>query len=482
MSLKKVALNGFLWAFIEQTGGQIVNFLVNIILARMLFPNDFGVLGILYVFITIGNVLVDGGMKTSIIRKSDVTEKDYSSVFYANILFSHIIYLIIFFCAPFIADFYQNQELTMLLRVFSLTILFQAFIFVQSAILTKNFEFKKQAKMKMPSIILSSLIGLILALNNYGVWSLVWMYLTQTIFWVLSHWYYNDWRPEKKIDMDLFKKHFNFGYKITIVEIMNSITSNIYQIFIGRYYTFINVGYYTQSLSLRQFPISNFYGAISRLFLPIFSKIQNNETRLVYVYKQILSILLIVLSPILIYMAIFSEELIVLLYEEKWKLAKPFLFYLSISGIFGFISGYNISVLSIIGNSKILLKVEIINKIQRVVLIVLCLLLSFSINYFLCSILVASIINYLIVNFYVSKYLKIKCTHLILLFIKCLSFSGLSVFLSYIFFYRFNLILNPILDLSMSLLLGILFYLGLVYYFNKKLVKDIIDLLNTKPN
>jgi O-antigen/teichoic acid export membrane protein len=180
--------------------------------------------------------------------------------------------------------------------------------------------------------------------------------------------------------------------------------------------------------------------------------------------------------------SIFSEELIVLLYEEKWKLAKPFLFYLSISGIFGFISGYNISVLSIIGNSKIILKVEIINKIQRVVLIVLCLLLSFSINYFLCSILVASIINYLIVNFYVSKYLKIKCTQLILLFLKCLSFSGLSVFLSYLFFYRFNLILNPILDLSMSLLLGILFYFGIVYYFNKKLVNDIIDLLNTKPN
>jgi O-antigen/teichoic acid export membrane protein len=475
MSLKKLVLNGIIWSFIEQSGGQIINFFVNVILARTLFPNDFGVLGILYIFITIGNVLADGGMKTSIIRKIDATKKDYSSVFYANILFSLIIYIIIFLCAPFVADFYRNLELTILLRVFSLTIIFQAFVFVQSAIMTKNFEFKKQAKMKIPSIILSSVIGLILALNNYGVWSLVWMYLTQTIFWAIFHWLFSDWKPEKKFDQNLFKTHFYFGYKLTIVEIMNSITSNIYQIFIGRYYNVGSVGYYTQSLTLRQLPISNFYGVISRLFLPIFSKIQNDENRLINVYKQFLSIILFILTPVLIYMAVFSEQLIVLLYSEKWRVAAPFLFYLSISGIFGVICGYNISILSIISNSKMLLKIEIINKIQRVVFIVITILLALSINYFLNIILITTIVNYLIVNFYLAKYLKIKKNLLIFLFMRYLIFSGLSVLCSYIVYNYFKLILIPVLDLGISFFVGALFYIVLVYFFNKKTIKDLIE-------
>jgi O-antigen/teichoic acid export membrane protein len=237
--------------------------------------------------------------------------------------------------------------------------------------------------MKLPSIILSSAIGISLALLHYGVWSLVWMYLTQTFFWALFHWIFSEWKPKWIFDKALFKFHFDFGYKLTIVEILNSVTANIYQIIIGKFYAIKDVGYYTQSLTVRQLPISNIYGAVSKLLLPIFSKVQDDPVRLTTIYKKILSIILVIITPILIYIAFFSEEIIVFLYSEKWKLAAPFLFYLSIAGVFNVIYTFNSSVLSIVGDSKLILKIEILNKLQRFIFIIISLILMLSIKSFL---------------------------------------------------------------------------------------------------
>lgn len=477
MSLKKQALKGFIWTFAEQSGGQIVNFFVNIILARTLFPDDFGVIGILYVFVTIANVLVDGGMKTSLIRKKDTTENDYTSVFFANILLSLLVYLLIFFLAPLISDFYAKPEFTRLLRVFSITILIQAFVFVQSAILTKNLDFRKQTLMKIPSIFLSSIVGIVLAFMNYGIWSLVWMYLSQVFFWALFHWVFSDWKPKWIFDKALFKFHFDFGYKLTIVEIMNSITANIYQIIIGKYYNIRDVGYYTQSLTLRQLPISNIYGATSKLILPIFSKVQDDEVRLITTYKKILSIIIVTVAPILMCMAFFSEQLIVFIYSEKWKLAAPFLLYLSIAGVFNVIYTFNTSVLSIIGGSKLILKMEIYNKIQRFIFIIAFFILTLSIKYFLITILISTIVNYLIVNYYTAKYLKIKNFELIFIFLQLVLIAALSTFCSYLIFNFLQFNINIILNFVIAIVSGLISYVTLLYFFKKAIITTLIDLL-----
>jgi O-antigen/teichoic acid export membrane protein len=480
MSLKQQAFKGFIWTYAEQSGGQIINFFVNLILARTLFPDDFGVLGILYVFITISNVLVEGGMKTSIIRKKETTENDYSSVFFANILFSLIVYLIIFLLAPYISDFYGKPEFTLLLRVFSLTIIIQAFVFVQSAILTKNLDFKKQAVMKIPSIFLSSILGIVLAFMNYGIWSLVWMYLTQSFFWALFHWIFSDWKPKWIFDKELFKFHFDFGYKLTIVEILNSITANMYQIVIGKYYNLKEVGYYTQSLTLRQLPISNIYGAASKLFLPIFSKIQDNEVKLVNTYKKILSILIVITTPILMYMAFFSEQIIVFLYSEKWKLATPFLFYLSIAGIFNVIYSFNTSVLSIIGDSKLILKIEIFNKVQRFIFMLVPLILMLSMKYFLCTILISTIINYLIVNYYIAKLINVSNLNLIFIFLRLGLIAVLSTYCTYFIFnfYPFNSTL--FLIYLISIVIGLIVYITLLFFFKRIIIITFIDFFKQK--
>lgn len=482
MSLKQKALSGFIWTYAEQSGGQIINFFVNILLARTLFPADFGILGLLFVFITIANVLVDGGMKISIIRKKEVTERDYTTVFFANILMSCLLYVIIFFLAPYIADFYKKPQLVSIMRVFSITIIIQAFVFVQSAILTKNLNFRQQTLMKLPSIILSSAIGISLALLHYGVWSLVWMYLTQTFFWALFHWIFSEWKPKWIFDKALFKFHFDFGYKLTIVEILNSVTANIYQIIIGKFYAIKDVGYYTQSLTVRQLPISNIYGAVSKLLLPIFSKVQDDPVRLTTIYKKILSIILVIITPILIYIAFFSEEIIVFLYSEKWKLAAPFLFYLSIAGVFNVIYTFNSSVLSIVGDSKLILKIEILNKLQRFIFIIISLILMLSIKNFLLVILISTIVNYFIVNHYTSKILKISNLELMLVFSHIGLIAFLSTFSSYFIFNFFRFNSNPFLICLTSILFGLMVYVSLLYIFKRVVIISLIDFFKTlKP-
>lgn len=479
MSLKKQALEGFIWTYAEQSGGQIINFFVNIILARTLFPADFGVLGLLYVFITISNVLVDGGMTISIIRKKDATEKDYSSVYFANIFFSIILYTIIFFLAPSISDFYKKPELIAIVRVFSLTILIQAFVVVQSAILTKNLNFRQQTLMKLPSIILSSAVGISLALLHYGVWSLVWMYLTQTFFWVLFHWLFSDWKPKLALfDKALFKSHFKFGYKLSITEIFNALVANIYQIVIGKYYNVLNVGYYTQSITLRQLPISNIYGSASKLFLPIFSKIQEDEVRLIHTYKQILSILILVIAPILTFLAVFAEQIIVFLYSEKWRIAAPFLFHLSIAGIFAVVCNFNLSVLKIIGESKLILKIEFFNKIQTFIFIVATILLGLSIKFLLYTISISATISYVIITFFAAKQLKINFLEPIFILLRLLTITALSAFCAYVLFtFCLHSVFTQFINLFISILIGLILYISLIFTFNKMIVNNLIFIL-----
>jgi O-antigen/teichoic acid export membrane protein len=395
---------------------------------------------------------------------------------------SCLLYVIIFFLAPYIADFYKKSQLVTIMRVFSITIIIQAFVFVQSAILTKNLNFRQQTLMKLPSIILSSAIGISLALLNYGVWSLVWMYLTQTFFWALFHWVFSEWKPKWIFDKALFKFHFDFGYKLTIVEILNSVTANIYQIIIGKFYAIKDVGYYTQSLTVRQLPISNIYGAVSKLLLPIFSKVQDDPVRLTTIYKKILSIILVIITPILIYIAFFSEEIIVFLYSEKWKLAAPFLFYLSIAGVFNVIYTFNSSVLSIVGDSKLILKIEILNKLQRFIFIIISLILMLSIKNFLLVILISTIVNYFIVNHYTSKILKISNLELMLVFSHIGLIAFLSTFSSYFIFNFFRFNSNPFLICFTSILFGLMVYVSLLYIFKRVVIISLIDFFKTlKP-
>src|SRR5690606_34702324 len=215
-SLKKQAIKGVIWTFAQQFSVQLINFGVQIILARLLMPEDFGLIAMLTVFINLGQMLMDGGMTTSLIRTKSPTQLDYSTVFVSNFIVSIGIYLLIFITAPFVASFYEQGVLQNILRVYALTFVIRSFVAVHVAKLTKEMNFKTQMKLQVPSTIIGAIVGVIMAYADYGVWSLVWMNLVQTIVFTLQNWIFIKWSPSLIFNKKKFKHHFNFGYKMTL--------------------------------------------------------------------------------------------------------------------------------------------------------------------------------------------------------------------------------------------------------------------------
>jgi len=235
--LIKKTLSGFLWTFIQQFSIQLINFGVTVILARILLPEEFGLIAMLTVFISIGNNLMDSGLASSLIRSADLTEKDYSTVFFFNLAGSVVMYVLIYFLAPFIATFYNQDILALILRVYAIGFIINAFYSVQNARLTKEMNFKIQMTIQIPAVLIGGLLGVVLAMKGYGVWSLVWMNLFQSFISTVMHWIYSGWIPSFVFDKKSFRRHFNFGYKMTLTGLIDTLYRNIYVLIIGKYYS-----------------------------------------------------------------------------------------------------------------------------------------------------------------------------------------------------------------------------------------------------
>src|SRR5690606_32842508 len=255
-SLKKQAISGVIWTFAQQFSVQIINFVVQIILARLLMPEDFGLIAMLVVFISIGQKLMDGGMTTSLIRTKRPDQLDYSTVFITNFIVSIGIYIIIFIVAPFIADFYNQEILQDVLRVYALSFVINSFVAVPIAKLTKEMNFKTQMKIQVPSTIIGALVGVTMAYSGYGVWSLVWLNLSQTFVFAFQNWVFIKWRPSFIFNKRRFKYHFNFGYRMTLSGLLDTVYNDAYRIVIGKFYSPASVGYFNQAETMRAFPVN----------------------------------------------------------------------------------------------------------------------------------------------------------------------------------------------------------------------------------
>jgi O-antigen/teichoic acid export membrane protein len=362
MSLKKKAISGLIWTFSQQFSVQLINFIVSVILARILTPEEFGLIGILAVFISIGNILIDGGLTSSLIRTSNPDQKDYSTVFLINVVGSILLYIILFYAAPFIAAFFKKEILAVIVRVYGISIIIRAFVAVQTTRLTKQMDFKIQMTMQIPSVIGGGVLGIALAYMGYGVWSLVWMNLFQSFLFTIQHWVFTKWRPNLYFNKERFKNHFSFGYKLTLAGLLETIFQNLYNLIIGKYFSPAQVGYYTRAQSVRQFPIQNISEALNKVTYPMFSTIQDDNEKLKQVYKKLLKQVMFWLTPSMIILIILGEPLFRFLFTEKWLPATPYFQLLCISGITYPLHSYNLNILKVKGRSDLFFKLEIIKK------------------------------------------------------------------------------------------------------------------------
>lgn len=369
MSLVKKAVAGLGWTFTQQFSTQFISFVVSIILARFLGPAEFGLIGMMGIFISIGNTLMDSGLTSSLIRTPNADQRDYSTVFMINLIGSIVFYLILYLAAPAIASFYKHDVLISLIRVFALTFIIQAFVGVQSTRLTKKLNFKTQLLIQIPSLLGGGILGIILAKLGYGAWSLVWMSLLQSSISTILHWVYAGWYPSFILDKKLFKYHYGFGYKVAISNLVQTVYNNIYTLIIGRWFSAAQVGLYTRSLGLRQLPISNLSTAIGKVSFPMLSSISNEDIRLKVAYKRLMQQLVFWLSPFLILLAIIALPFIRILLGDKWLPAVPYFQILCIAGIV-FPLRFNLNILQVKGRSDILMKLEIAKKTYGIAAII----------------------------------------------------------------------------------------------------------------
>ncbi|KIA99836.1 lipopolysaccharide biosynthesis protein [Flavobacterium sp. KMS] len=474
MSLKKQALRGFIWSFLQQFSTQLITFLVQIILARILLPSEFGLIGMLTVFIGIGTALFEGGMTSSLIRVSKIDSRDYSTVFFFNLGVSLLIYLLFFLSAPYIALFYRQPILTDIARVYGLSFVFLAFGTVQNTILTKEMKFKKQAIITSPALLIGSLLGVFLAYNDFGVWSLVYSMLLTNLLTSIFLWFSSDWYPEFIFDIDRFKLHFHFGYKMTISSLLDTVFTNIYQIIIGRIYNPITVGYYTRANSLMMLPVGNISAALNKVVFPLFAKVQDDIPALRVVYKKIMLMVLFIITPIIVLMALLGNELVTFLFTEKWLPVVPIFQIISLSGILYPLHLYNLMILQVKGRSDLFLRLEIIKKIILIFIIIVSVLFGFKA--LLIGSVIASIIALFINTYYAGSIIDYTMRQQLL---DIMPIFIISICMGLVIFIVNNSLTdyNDISRLIISSIVGAIVYIFFAFIFKFQTISDIRNLI-----
>ncbi|MBP0902466.1 lipopolysaccharide biosynthesis protein [Mariniflexile gromovii] len=479
MTLKKQALSGVYWTFIQESSSQVISFIVSIILARLLLPSEFGLIAMIGIFMGIGHTLIGSGLSQSLIRTENPDDEDYSTVFIFNLVGSIVIYIFFYFLAPFIASFYNQDILTSIIRVYCITFIINAFSAIQIARLLKQLDFKTQLIVAIPSLIVSSITGISMAYYGFGVWSLVWNTIAGTLVANIQLWYSTKWRPSLSFSKKKFKYHFNYGYKLTVSSLLDITFLNVYTIIIGRFFPLAQVGYYNRAESLKQIPVSNITNIINKVTFPMFSSIQNDNIRLKNVYKQIMQMVIYIISPVLIFMGVLAEPLFRLLLTEKWLPAVPYFQILCFNGILYPIHSYNLNILKIKGRSDLYLKLEIIKKI--LIVLVVGITFQFGIYGLLYGSVFLSILAFFINTYYSGKLINYNIweqtkdiTPTIFIALIC----GGIIFL--FDFYIKNLISYDILRLILGSLLGSLSFLGITYMLKFDSLKEILLLIKKK--
>lgn len=460
-SLKNRTVKGVLWSGIERFSVQGVQFLVLLIIANILDPKDFGLIGMLTIFLAVGQSLIDSGFSQALIRKQNRTELDNNTVFYFNIVVSVVLYLILYAIAPWVAVFYNEPQLTDLMRVLCFVVVINSFAVVQRAIYTANIDFKTQAKASFIGAFISGVIGVYMAKNGYGVWTLVWQQILNACINTFLLWIYSNWFPRFQYSWNSFRSLFSFGSKLLASGLLDTIYTNMYALVIGKVFSAASLGHYTQADRFTRLPSSNITGILQRVTYPVLCSIQDDEERLRAGYRQLLRLSAFIIFPLMCLLAGISYPLVELLIGEKWRFAATLIIPLSFHMMWWPIHAINLNLLQVKGRSDLFLKLEIIKKIIGVIVLIASVPLGLL---FMCYCSIAtSIINLVINTYYTGKLINVG----FLMQIKDLSKTLITSLLTFSFAFFGTIVTKSIIvQLLFGGIVGGLFFLAVAYFFN----------------
>lgn len=353
MTLRNKALSGFKWSFIDSFSKYFLSFFISIILARLLSPEDYGLIGITTIFVSISRVFIDGGFSDALIRKLEPSKEDYSSVFIFNFSLAVFFYIILYWVAPVIANFFNENRLILIIRVVGLGLIISATSTIQTVILRKRLDFKLQAIIGFISTFISGSVSVIMACSGYGVWSLVFSGIISSTMASILLWGLNKWRPQLFFSIRIIKEHFTFGSKIMLGSFINVIYDNMYYVLIGRLFKPMDLGYYTKADGFQKLPSSTIDIIVRQVTYPLLANIQNEPDRLKNTYKSIIQVTSSLVFILLFGLAAVAKPFILTLIGEKWLLSVPYLQLLCFVGAFYPLISINSNILNVKGRSDL---------------------------------------------------------------------------------------------------------------------------------
>lgn len=367
---KNKVISGFIWRFAERVGAQLVGFIVSVILARILEPSMYGTIALITVFTTILQVFVDSGLGTALIQKKDADDLDFSTVFYTNIVFCLILYLLMFFCAPFIAMFYKDMTLVPLIRVLSLTILISGVKGIQQSYVSRKMIFKRFFFATLGGTLIAAALGIWMAYNGFGVWALVTQQLVNMSIDTILLWITVKWRPKKMFSFERLKGLYSFGWKILVSSLLETVYNDIRQLIIGRMYSKSDLAFYNKAKQIPTLFIININTSINSVLLPAMSSVQDDKEHIKSMTRRSIMTSTYIIAPMMMGLAFLSKPLIRFMLTEKWLPSAPFMVIFCITYMFWPIHTSNLNAIKALGRSDIFLKLEILKKIIGIIVLI----------------------------------------------------------------------------------------------------------------
>lgn len=470
---KQSVFSNLSWRFGERVFASLVGFVVSIILARILGPEAYGTIALITVFTTILQVFVDSGLGNALIQKKDADDIDFSTVFYTNIVFCLILYLLMFLCAPLIAKFYNKLELIPLIRVLSLTIVISGVKNVQQAYVSKNLIFKKFFFATLVGTIGAAILGIWMALNGYGVWSLVAQQLFNLTVDTIMLCITVKWRPIKAYSFEKLKKLFSYGSKLLASSVLDTVYNNIRQLVIGKLYSSSDLAFFNKAKQFPNLIVNNINSSIDSVLLPTMSKEQDDKERVKLMTRRAIKTSVFIMAPLMMGLAFTSNNVIKILLTDKWLPCTFYLVIFCITYMFYPIHTANLNAIKAMGRSDIFLKLEIIKKVVGMILLLSTMWISVEAMAY--SLIVSSIISQIINSWPNKKLLNYSYIDQLK---DILPSILLSVFMG-IIVYLFNLLKLPsVVTLIIQIIVGGVVYISLAKLFKIDSFEYILDTFN----
>ena len=476
---KSKVLTSLLWKMLERGGTQGIQFIVMIVLARLLLPEEFGLIVLVTIFITTAGVFVHGGFTTALIQKKNADEIDYSSIFYLNLFVASMLYILIFFISPFISMFFKEPQLIPVLKVLSITLFFGAINSIQNALISRNMQFKKLFFSSLWAVVISGTIGITLAYANFGIWALVFQSLTNQLLVTVILWFTVSWRPQLLFSIKRIIELFSFSWKLLISGLVDTLYNNLQNILVGKLFSPTMLGFYNRGDQLPKFLVTNIDGSIQTVMFPTLSSYQDDKRRMKEIVRRSIVTSSFIIFPMMVGLAIIAEPLVKVLFTEKWLPVVPFVQIFCASYALWPIHTVNLQAINALGRSDIFLKLEIIKSI--IGLSILGISLQFGIYMLALGVFIIGFIstfinaypNMTLLNYSIWEQLKDLIPSLLLSLI-----MGIVMFP--IQWFGMSAIVTIIIQIS----IGIVLYIGLAKLFKLECFMYILltmkDLLNHK--